>query len=91
MNKREARAKSQSGEISIGELRAMIAAAKSQFRASRVNSSLMLSQVCEIFERALDGRLDDEKPTGLKTDVYSGRVTPSKDSLIIANILRECA
>lgn len=91
MNKRDARTKSQSGEISVGELRAMIEATKSQVRASRVNPSLMLSQVCEILERALDGRLDDEKPVGLKTDAYSGRSKPSKDSLIIANILRECA
>lgn len=91
MNKREAKVKSQAGELSIGELRAMISLARGQVRPSRVNPSLMLTQVCDILERAFEGRPDDERPRGLKSDPYSDRMKPTKDSLIIANILRECA
>lgn len=91
MNKREAKVKSQAGELSIGELRAMISTARGQVRPSRVNPSFMVAQVCDILERALDGRPDDERPAGLRSDPYSARMKPSKDSLIIANILRECA
>lgn len=47
----------------------------------------------DIYAGALKDRSDDEVPKGMVLDVYSrsGRMKPSKDSLIITNILRDCA
>jgi hypothetical protein len=93
MNRREAKARSQASEISIGDLRHLIANARGRGGMSRVNPTFTLERACEIYSRALEGRDDAEVPKGLKPDVYSakGRMVPTRDSLTIQNILRDCA
>jgi hypothetical protein len=93
MNKREAQRIARSGDISIGELRHFIKEARGRGGMSRVNPTLALERVLDIYEAALAGREDAEKPVGMKLDVYSpsGRMKPSRDSLTICNILRDCA
>ena len=91
MNKRDAKAESISGTISIGQLRGFIKSALSRGGMSKVNPQLTLAQSCEIYKTALQDRADDETPNGIKYDVYRRRDVPTKDSLIICNILRDCA
>lgn len=91
MNKRDAKAKSLAGEISIGELRKMIADAKTRGGMSKVNPQFTLAETCDIYEKALAGRDDSEVPKGVRYDAYCRRDVPSRDSLKIANILRDCA
>jgi hypothetical protein len=91
MNKRMASEKSTQSRLSIGELRQMIAAARDRGGLSRVNAQIYLAQACDIYEGALAGRPDDEVPAGMKYDVYKRHDVPSMDSLIIRNILRDCA
>jgi hypothetical protein len=50
-----------------------------------------MREVCDVYEKALEGRDDAEIPLGFYHDVYKRRDVPSKDSLIIRNILRDCA
>lgn len=89
MNKRDATTKSLSGEISIGELRELIKAARQRGGMSRVNPALSLERACDIYEDAIAGRDATEVPLGLRQDLC-GRTIPTKDSLIIRNILRDC-
>ena len=91
MNKQEAKRISISSTLSIGQLRQYIADARGRPWQSRVNSEFAMAQVCEIYERALAGRDDAEVPDGVRYNVYKHRNEPSKDSLIIYNILRDCA
>lgn len=91
MNKRDAKAKSIAGEISVGELRKLIVEAKTRGGMSKVNPQFTLEQTCDIFEKALAGRDDAEVPKGIRHDPYRRRDMPSRDSLMIANILRDCA
>lgn len=93
MNKRDAKTKSQASEISIGELRSMISTARQRGGMSRVNPAVSLEQACDIYERSLAGRDDAEIPAGMRVDPYSSRgaMKPSRDSLIIKNILWDCA
>lgn len=94
MNKRDAVAKSREGKISVGELRQLIALAKGRGGMSKVNPMVQLAHACDIYAGALDGREDSEVPQGMRVDPYSGRVPrykPTRDSRIIANILRDCA
>lgn len=82
----------ESETLSIGDLRAMIAATKGKVGMSKVNPSLPLSQTVEIFEAALEGRDDAEVPKAWRPDPYShvGRRKPTRDANIVANILRDC-
>jgi hypothetical protein len=91
MNKKLAKEKSIAGEISVGELRKMIATARPRGGMSRVNPQFTLEQTCDIFEKALTGRDDTEIPSGMRLDTYRQQMVPSRDSLIIRNILRDCA
>lgn len=93
MNKREARKQAENNFRSIGELRQMIASARGRGGMSRVNSCFTLEQVLDIYDKALKERDADEVPAGMVRDIYSktGRMKPSRDSLKIANILRDCA
>lgn len=90
MNKKLAKEKSVAGQISIGELRQMITAARPRGGLSRVNPQFTLEQTCDIFERALAGRDDAEIPKGTRYDPYKNREMASRDSLTICNILRDC-
>lgn len=91
MNKREAGLMSKSGEITIAELRRMIAIGRERGGMSRVNPQFTMEQVCDIYERSLAGREASEAPPGLKQDVFTLKMKASRDSLIIRNILRDCA
>jgi hypothetical protein len=92
MNKRDAKQKSCSGEITIGQLRAMIAKARGRGGMSRLNPAIPFERAADIYENALAGRLDNEKPVGMRPDPYSrvGALKPTRDALIISNILRDC-
>jgi hypothetical protein len=91
MNKRMASQKSTEGLLSIGELRTMIKSARELNGRSQVNAMFSMREVCDVYEKALEGRDDAEIPLGFYHDVYKRRDVPSKDSLIIRNILRDCA
>lgn len=94
MNKNAAKLKAQSETLNIGDLRKMISDAKPKGGMSKVNPAFPLERVCEIYEAALDGRADTEIPKAWKQDIYSrhpGAVKPSRDVLIVTNILRDCA
>lgn len=91
MNRAMSKTKSVEGKLSIGELRRMIASARGLGGMSTVNPAFTMGEVCEIYENAIKGRDDAEIPKGLVHDVYRRRDVPSKDSLIIRNILRDCA
>lgn len=93
MNRKIAKAKSLASETSIGDLRKMIEGARRPGLRSRVNQAFTMEQVCDIYLAALAGRDDAEIPAGLRDDPYSsvGRKRPTGDSLIIMNILRDCA
>lgn len=91
MNKKMANEKSIEGKLSVGELRRMIQSARELGGKSQVNPQFTMQQVCDIYSAALGDRDDAEVPEGMKYDVYRRRNVPSKDSLIIRNILRDCA
>lgn len=92
MGKSEAKKRADAGGISIGDLRRMIALSRGRGGACRINKSLTHEEACDIFERALDGRVDDEIPKTLSEDIFRpGRVRATKDHLLISNILRVCA
>lgn len=92
MGKRAAKERADAGGISIGQLRAMISEARGRGGPCRINPNLSHEQACDIFERALEGRPDDEVPKTLAPDVYrAGRMRATRDHLTISNILRVCA
>lgn len=91
MNKTLAKHEAMNNVRTIGELRSLIAACREQDRPSRVNPSLPLHAVLDIFAAALNGRDENEAPKGMCYDIYRRRDVISRDALIIANILRECA
>lgn len=93
MNKRDAKNKAQSGTLSVGDLRAMIKRARERGDImSRVNPRVPMDRALDIYAAALASRDDAEVPAGLRPDPYRhGRAVPTRDSLIIQNILRDCA
>ena len=93
MNKQAARKQALAGAVSIGELRAAINdAITSGRRISRVNPQFTLIEACRIYTAALEGRDDAEVPAALRPDPYSrsGAMKPTRDVLLITNILRDC-
>lgn len=90
MNRRAAKEKATSGQVSIGDLRKLIAEARPRGGMSRVNPQFTLEQTCDIFERALAGRDDVEVPKGMRYDPYKRRAIATRDSLLINNVLRDC-
>jgi hypothetical protein len=91
MNRRAAAEKATESSISIGDLRRMIAATRGRGGMSRVNPKIPLELVLDIFERAIAGRPDDEVPIGTRWDSVRRRTMRTRDSLIMQNILRDCA
>lgn len=91
MNKKMAEENSVEGKLSIGDLRRMIKSARALGGLSQVNSQITMKQACDIYEAAITGREDAEIPNGIHYDIYKRRNVPSRDSLIIRNILRDCA
>lgn len=91
MNKTEAKKQAVNNARTIGDLRKLIASKRGGDGFSKVNSAIPLDRALDIFEAAIAGRDEAEIPKGLRYDVYKRRDVPSKDSMIVANILRECA
>jgi hypothetical protein len=91
MNKRQAKAKSLEGKLSIGDLRAMIDASASRGGSSSVNKDIPHQRAIEVYRGAFEGRDDSEVPKPFIRDIYRNVDRPSRDSLIICNILRDCA
>lgn len=92
MGKTEAKKRADASNISIAELRALIAKARGRGGPCNINPQLTHEQACDVFEKALDGRPDDEVPKTLVPDIYrAGRMKATRDHLIISNILRVCA
>jgi hypothetical protein len=94
MNKQQAKAKMLEEQLSIGDLRRMIAEARTKGGMSKVNPAFSIDEVCDIYESALEGRDAAEVPKAWRPDVYSrhaNAVKPSRDSLQVTNILRDCA
>jgi hypothetical protein len=90
-SKHNARERAEQGVLSIAELRAMIALARGRGGQSRVNPTIPLEHALDIYEAALAGREDSEVPAVWRPDPYSKSdgMKPTKDVLIITNILRD--
>ncbi|NNH59490.1 hypothetical protein HLI01_22405 [Rhizobium laguerreae] len=94
MNRSAAQLKARTETLTIGDLRQMISATRGKARVSKVNPAIPIDRVLGIYEAALEGREDTEIPKAWKQDIYSrhpGAQKPSRDFLIIVNILRDCA
>lgn len=89
MNKREAKAKSLEGTISIRELRRLIAAARGRGGMSKVNRAIPHERALDIYATGLEGRDDDEVPKGQVFDALRFKMRATKDALMIHNILRD--
>ena len=89
MNKTTATKLARANAMTIRELRTLIESARID-GMSCVNPTIPKAMAVDIYRKAIAGRLDDEVPMGMKFDAYRRRDVPSKDSLIIANILRDC-
>ena len=92
MNKRNARAAALENTMSIGALRAMIEAARGRGGMSRVNPAIPLDRALDIYTAAIADRDPAERPAGMMPDPFrAGRMQPTRDALLIGNILRDCA
>lgn len=79
--------------LTFGQLREKITAARlGKLRAATVNRGIPLSVACDIYARAIAQRPDDEVPKMSRSDPYSrtGKMVPTRDFLIVVNILRDC-
>lgn len=92
MNKREAQRLSDKGGYTVGDLRAVIAAARGRQETSAVNNAIPYEAALDIYEGALKGRDDAEDIKAWAPDVYSrsGRMRRTKDNLLVKNILWDC-
>ena len=92
IGKQKAHAIAREERLTFGDLKVMIAAAATKNGMSSVNRQFTLARVCEIYAAALDGRPDVEVPKAWRPDPYSssGAVKPSKNFMIVTNILRDC-
>ena len=93
MNKKAARTKALSGDVSIKYLREIIKERRTKNIEgySAVNKNLPMYIVLEIYERAISDRADEERPNPYRYDCYKDREVVSKDVLLMTNILRDCA
>jgi hypothetical protein len=94
MDRQAAQQKAREEAVSIGDLRELIAGASIKGGMSKVNPGLTLRMVCGIYEEALAGRDAAEVPKAWKRDIHSRNIDaqkPSRDFLIVTNILRDCA
>lgn len=91
MNKSKAMIEAKSNARSIGELRALIAAKRGGSGISKVNPQFTLEEALNIFDAAIKDRPGEEIPAGMRYDPYLNKDVPSRDALIIKNILWECA
>ena len=93
MNKAKARKIALEGRLTVGDLRAKIAEARSIGGMSAVNPSIPRERTLNIYEAALAGRDDGETPAVWRPDPYSktGAMKPTLDVMLITNILRDTA
>ena len=78
MTKRDARNRVDSGECTVGEMRAVLDGARGRDRKCKLNPGLTLEQFLDVMDAYFEGRDDAE--------VASGR----RDPIVMTNILREC-
>lgn len=57
-----------------------------------VNKGIPLARACDVYAAAIANRPDDEIPKAWRSDPYSpsGKMVPTRDFLIVVNILRDC-
>lgn len=93
MGRVEAKKRAQSGMVTVGELRAIIAKVADRPGYSRLNPAIPMAKAIEIYSAVLEGMPDDARPVTMKTDPYSrvGKLLPTRWCLTISNILRDCA
>ena len=82
MNKQVAKRKAETETFQVGDLRKMIASARSRGGVSSVNSQFAIHETCEIYDGCLDGLPD--------TAMFPRSHRPG-DVLRLTNILRDCA
>ena len=92
MGKQKARKLVDAGELSIGDLRAMINAKRGHGGQSYLNKTFSVEEILDIFESGVEGRDDDEVPAMWAPDPYSttGRMKRTRDHLYFSNVVREC-
>jgi hypothetical protein len=90
MNRATAKRLATAGGYTFGELRGLIASARGARLKSRVNPAFPLETVLDMFVRAIASRGDDEVATSTRYDCVRGLVRTG-ESMIVQNILRECA
>jgi hypothetical protein len=90
MNRATAKRLATAGGYTFGELRGLIASARGARPRSRVNPAFPLEAVLDMFVRAIANRGDNEVATSTRYDCVRG-VVRTGESLIVQNILRECA
>ncbi len=83
MNKREAKHKAYSEDLSIGQLRQMVSEARGRGGASKVNPAFALEETLDMYDAGMNGRQDDEVPRQRNMGILMG------DVMLITNILRE--
>jgi hypothetical protein len=91
MKRADAKRIAAEGGKTFGELRRLIAGARGKSRMSLVNPAFPLEFALDIYERGIADRRDDEVATGTRYDAGRRRVVRTGESLIVQNILRDCA
>lgn len=72
----------------------MIENARGKRAFSKVNKGIALETALDVYKAALGNRSDTDVPAGMVPDYYSPNgagMKPSRDSVLIYNILRDCA
>ena len=91
MNRKAAQTTARGETLTFGDLRNLIRPYLADcHQASKVNPAFTLSGAAGIYDAAIADRPDDEVPKAWRRDVYRDRDLPSKDFLIVVNILRDC-
>lgn len=90
MGKHAASAIVESSTLTFGDLKSAIRKAREVNGFSVVNPQFTLEQACDIYERAIKDRPDDEVIRPFRRDIYRDRDVRTKDSMIAQNIVRDC-
>lgn len=92
MGKRSAQALAREERLSWGDLLCLVDKGPPDERSSTVNSGLSIGYCRDLYRKIIAERSSEEKPRAWRPDIYSGRVgtvKPSKDFMIVTNILRD--
>lgn len=91
MGKQKAQALAREEKLTWEQLLAIVNAGPSDDEACSINPSLTVGYCRALYRTIIADRLSEEKPKAWRPDVYSrrpGAVKPSKDFIIVTNILR---